>query len=66
MVARGNHGGKDTDFGIDMYLKWLANKRTSCVTQGTLFNVLWQLAWEGALGENGYMNMNDQAPLLSS
>ena len=66
MVARGNHGGKDTDFGIDMYLNWLANKRTSCVTQGTLFNVLGQLAWEGALGENGYMNMNDQAPLLSS
>ena len=23
--------------------------------QGTLLNVMWQLGWEGSLGENGYM-----------
>ena len=32
MVARGNHGGKETEFGIDLYLKWIANKDLLCHT----------------------------------
>ena len=34
-------------------------RRTYCIAQGTLFNVMWQSGWEGSLGENGYMDMYD-------
>ena len=30
-----------------------------CITQGTLLNVMWQPGWEGCLGENGYMYMDE-------
>ena len=32
MVARGNNGGKETEFGIDLYLKWIASKDLLCHT----------------------------------
>ena len=27
---------------------------------------MWQPEWDGSLGENGYMNMCDRVPLLST
>ena len=29
-----------------------------------MLNVMWQAAWEGSLGENGYMYTYDSVPLL--
>ena len=52
--------GRDREFGMDMhtllYFKWMT-KRTYCISQGTLLDVMWQPGWEGRLGENGYMCM---------
>ena len=49
------------EFGMDMYtllyLKWITNKNPLYIAHGTLLNVMWQLGWEGSLGENGYMYM---------
>ena len=36
------------------------------IVQGTLLDIMWQLGWEGYLGENRYMYMSDSVPLLSS
>ena len=33
------------------------NQQTYCIAYETLFNVMRQPGWEGALGENGYMYM---------
>ena len=33
------------------------NKRGPTTAPGTLLNVMWQLGWEGSLGENGYTYM---------
>ena len=48
------------EFGIDMYtllyFKLIA-KRTYCIAQETLLNVMWQPGWEGNLGKKGYMYM---------
>ena len=41
---------------------YINNKQ--CIAQGTLLNVMWQPGWEGSLGENGYMYMCGQVPLL--
>ena len=30
------------------------NQKTYFIAQGTLINVVWQLTWEGDLGENEY------------
>ena len=32
--------------------------RVYCVAHGTQLNVMWQVGWEGSLGENGYMYMH--------
>ena len=48
------------EFGIDMYTLLyfkLITKRTHCIAQKTLLNVMWQPGWEGNLGEKGYMYM---------
>ena len=34
------------------------------MAQGTLLNVMWRPAWEGCLGENGYMYMYGWVPSL--
>ena len=55
------------EFGINMYtllyLKWITNKDPLCST-GTLLKVMWQLGWEGSLGEKGYMYMYGCVPSL--
>ena len=33
-------------------------------SHGTLLNVMWQLGWEGSLGENGYIYVYGWVPLL--
>ena len=38
-----------------LYLKWITNKGVLYIALGTLLNVMWQLGWEGSLGESGYM-----------
>ena len=51
-------GGIVREFGMDMYtllyLKWITNE-THCLAQKSLPNDIWQLGWEGSLGENGNM-----------
>ena len=37
--------------------EWIANKDLVYIAQGTLLNVIWQLGWEGSLGENGHLYM---------
>ena len=37
-----------------------------CIAHGTLLSVMWQLEWEGSLGENGYMYMYGLALWLST
>ena len=37
-----------------LYLKWITNE-THCLAQKSLPNDIWQLGWEGSLGENGNM-----------
>ena len=37
---------------------------TYCTAQEILLNALWQIGWEGSLGENGYIYMYDWGPLL--
>ena len=48
------------ELGIDrhklLYLKWVTTQ-TYCIAHGTLLSVMWQLGWEGSLGEKGYMYM---------
>ena len=39
---------------------------TYFIVQEMLLNILWHLGWEGIWGENGYVNMNGWAPLLST
>ena len=57
------------EFGMDMYillyLKWIT-KKSYCIAQGTLLNVMWQPGWEESLGENGYMYMYGWVSLLST
>ena len=52
---------KISKFLIEKDLQALKNApgstRTYRRAQGTLFNVMWQLGWEGGLGENGFMDM---------
>ena len=61
MVTRGEGWGEGIvrEFGMDMYtllyLKWITNKNPLYIAHGTLLNVMWQLGWEGSLGESGYM-----------
>ena len=61
MVPRGEGWGEGIvrEFGMDMYtllyLKWITNKNPLYIAHGTLLNVMWQLGWEGSLGETGYM-----------
>ena len=49
-----------------LYLKWISNNGLLYTAHGTLPSVMWQPAWEGSLGENGYMCMYIplQVPLL--
>ena len=52
--------GVETDwkFGIDMYtllyLKQITNKDLLYSKGNSTLKVIWQLGWEGRLGENGY------------
>ena len=61
MVPRGEGWGEGIvrEFGMDMYtllyLKWITNKNPLYIAHRTLLNVMWQLGWEGSLGESGYM-----------
>ena len=61
MVPRGEGWGEGIvrEFGMDMYtllyLKWITKKNPLYIAHGTLLNVMWQLGWEGSLGESGYM-----------
>ena len=48
-----------------LYLKWII-KRSYCIAQGNLLNVLWQPGWEGSLGGNGYPYMCGSGPLLTT
>ena len=64
ILARGEGcgGGIFSEFGIDMYTL-LCLKRVTNKDLGTLFNVMWQPAWEGSLWEeslreNAYMYMH--------
>ena len=68
MVTRGEGWGEglDWELGIDMYTL-LYLKRVTNKDLGTLFNVMWQTAWDGSLWErslreNGYMYMYVWAP----
>ena len=63
MVAEGEGWREGTvrEFGMDMYTL-LYLKRVTNKDLGTLFNVMWQTAWDGSLWErslreNGYMYM---------
>ena len=38
--------------------------RTYPIAQATLLNLMWQPGWEGSLGENGYIYMDDWVLLL--
>ena len=52
-----NLGKKNLRFlGILLYLKWII-KKTYCISQGTLLEVMWQSRWEGGLGQDRYMYM---------
>ena len=61
MVTRREGWGEGIvrEFGMDMYtllyLKWITKKNPLYIAHGTLLNVMWQLGWEGSLGESGYM-----------
>ena len=33
---------------------------------GTQLDAMWQLGWEGILGENGYMDIYGSGPFLST
>jgi len=35
------------------------NQQGPTYRQGSWCNVIWQMGWEGSLGENGYMYMYD-------
>ena len=35
------------------YSKWIT-KKSYCIAQGTLLDVMWQPGWEGSFGENGF------------
>ena len=43
--GRGGGGGMDWEFGISwcklLYIEWINNKVSYCITQGTIFNILW-------------------------
>jgi len=45
-----------TDMYSLLYFKWITTKAL-CIAQGTLLNIMCQAAWEGSLGENGYLCM---------
>ena len=49
---------------ILLYLKWIANKDLLYST-GNSAHAMWQLGWDGDLGENGYMYIYGGVPLLS-
>ena len=38
-----------------LYFKWITNKDLLYSTGNSTLKVVWQLVWEGCLGENGYM-----------
>ena len=38
-----------------LYFKWITNKDLLYSTGNSTLKVVWQLGWEGCLGENGYM-----------
>ena len=56
----GRMKGRDTEFGMEtlLCLTW----RISKDLQGTLLHVTWQPGWEGSLGENGYLYMDNLDP----
>ena len=58
MVTKEDGWGKGivTAFGMHIaILKWIT--RTYCIAQGTRLNVMWQLGWQGSLGETRYTYM---------
>ena len=38
-----------------LYFKWITNKDLLYSMGNSTLKVMWQLGWEGHLGENGYM-----------
>ena len=62
MVEEEKIGGRDSQGVWDGHVhtaifKMDNQKRTYCIAQGTLLNVMWQTGWEAGLGESGYMYM---------
>ena len=60
MVTGGRVGVRDSlEFGMGthtlLYLKWITNKDLLYSKGNSTLKVMWQLGWEGRLGENGYM-----------
>ena len=50
-------GRRDSSGVWDGYIHIAVFKMDNQQACGTLLNAMWQLEWEGSLGENGYMYM---------
>ena len=60
IVMGGKTGGRDSYGVCDgrvhlLYFKWITNKDLLYSKGNSTLKVMWQLGWEGRLGENGYM-----------
>ena len=57
----GRIGGRDSQRVWDghVYTAICKMDKQPGIVQGTLLNIMWQLGWEGYLGENRYMYMSD-------